>query len=60
MKPSWDDAPEWAQWLAMDDSGAWFWYEEKPRWFIDQWVSDGFAIAAETPGSGTGTLETRP
>ena len=30
MKPSWDDAPEWAQWLAMDESGRWWWYEEKP------------------------------
>lgn len=30
MKPSWDDAPEWAQWLAMDEDGRWWWYEEKP------------------------------
>ena len=30
MKPSWDEAPEWANWLAMDESGNWFWYQEKP------------------------------
>lgn len=30
MKPSWDDAPEWAQWLAMDGDGRWVWYETEP------------------------------
>lgn len=32
MKPSWNDAPEWANWLAMDEGGDWFWYEQKPYW----------------------------
>lgn len=31
MKPSWDDAPTWAQWLAMNKSGNWFWFEYKPH-----------------------------
>ena len=26
-RPSWDDAPEWAEWLAQDESGEWFWFE---------------------------------
>ena len=30
MKPSWDEAPEWANWLAMDRSGDWFWYAVEP------------------------------
>lgn len=30
MKPSWDDAPEWAQWLAMDGDGLWYWFEDRP------------------------------
>ena len=30
MKPSWDEAPEWANWLAMDDTGGWWWYETEP------------------------------
>ena len=30
MKPDWKDAPEWAQWLAMDEDGVWVWYENKP------------------------------
>lgn len=31
MKPDWEDAPEWAEYLAQDYShGKWFWYSEKP------------------------------
>ena len=30
MKPSWNDAPEWAQYLAADKDGAWYWYEREP------------------------------
>lgn len=30
MKPDWKDAPEWAQWLAMDEDGSWGWYSHKP------------------------------
>ena len=29
-KPSWDDAPEWANWLAMDETGEWVFFENKP------------------------------
>ncbi len=47
MKPSWDDAPEWAMWLAMDPQGQWCWSEKQPlegttwRWPRDsrlEWV----------------------
>jgi hypothetical protein len=30
MKPEWKDAPDWAQWLAMDADGTWFWFEVEP------------------------------
>lgn len=30
-KPSWDDAPKWANWLAQDKDGSWWWYEEQPE-----------------------------
>ena len=30
QKPSWDDAPEWARYLAQDDDGWWYWFDEKP------------------------------
>jgi hypothetical protein len=26
----WTNAPEWAQWRAMDLSGIWLWYQQKP------------------------------
>ena len=29
-KPNWDDAPEWANYLAQDEDGTWFWYSYKP------------------------------
>lgn len=32
MKPDWKDAPEWARYLAMTETGAWFWFENKPEW----------------------------
>lgn len=28
--PSWDDAPEWANWLAQDSNGWWYWFEIEP------------------------------
>lgn len=30
IRPLWDHAPEWANWLAQDASGYWIWFEEKP------------------------------
>lgn len=30
MKPDWKDAPEWAQWLAQDSDGDWWWYAVEP------------------------------
>lgn len=29
-KPSWSEAPSWAMWLAQNDDGQWYWYENKP------------------------------
>lgn len=30
MKPQWRNAPAWANWLARDADGTWFWYEQAP------------------------------
>ena len=30
-KPNWSDAPAWAQYLAQDESGAWYWFEGRPK-----------------------------
>ena len=36
MKPDWEDAPEWANWLAMDGDGYWEWYADEPEWEEDE------------------------
>lgn len=40
MKPDWKDAPEWAQWLAMDGDGYWCWFQSRPYYDSDlaQWI----------------------
>lgn len=30
-KPDWKDAPEWAEWLAQDADGAWWWFQNEPE-----------------------------
>lgn len=30
-KPEWEDAPEWAEWLAKDVDGTWHWFEVRPE-----------------------------
>ena len=39
MKPEWKDAPEWANWLAMDQDGSWQWWDKQPDWA--SWYWDG-------------------
>ena len=42
-KPSWDDAPEWANWLAMDSDGVFIFHENRPVFLIKDlfWFSTG-------------------
>ena len=30
MKPSWEEAPEWANYLACSEEGVWSWFEKEP------------------------------
>lgn len=63
MKPSWKDAPSWAKWLAQDEDGNWFWYDEKPDLEFVCWSPNGkYAQKAnlEIIKSWTTTLEERP
>lgn len=41
MKPDWKDAPEWANFLARDEGGTWFWYEKQPHRKAYYWTSVG-------------------
>jgi hypothetical protein len=38
VKPSWNDAPEWANYLAMDSGGSWLWFENKPLLRSGSWI----------------------
>ena len=49
MKPSWDDAPEWAQCLAMDTDDIWYWYENKPVLRNLTWGSNGGKMCKAVP-----------
>ncbi len=37
MKPNWRTAPEWANYIAMDPNGQWYWYEREPELKVDIW-----------------------
>lgn len=65
--PRWEDAPEWAQWLAQDLSGNWYWYQIKPHKEMSTW--DTFAAMThrhtDSPmavvlGNWEDTLQERP
>ena len=30
MKPEWDEAPDWANWLTMQENGVWRWHKCQP------------------------------
>ena len=60
MKPDWKDAPEWANWLAMDENGAWCWYELEPRYDGEMWLCSGkwkYACSCQIAGE---SKEARP
>jgi len=40
-KPDWKDAPDWANYLAQDSSGAWYWYNNKPIRCLGAWDANG-------------------
>lgn len=60
MKPDWKDAPEWAQWLAMDSSGLWYWHESEPEWHFETWISDDATVEAGENVRPADSLERRP
>lgn len=58
-KPSWNDAPEWAKYLAMDKSGEWYWHEYEPQ--IDRLSGDWNSSGMTTLGfSWKISVEERP
>lgn len=65
-KPSWADAPDWANWQAMDHSGNWFWYEFEPvallvsKVFLDTQGRYESSIYGAIDEAWEETLERRP
>ena len=61
MKPSWDDAPKWANYLAMDENGTWIWYAAEPFVEGDGWVNQKANSFEEAKIAGwKESLEERP
>lgn len=66
-KPDWNDAPEWAMWLAQDSypDGMWVWFEEEPTFIDGGWIQDAGTDWLQTEHEATeqhaeNTLEPRP
>jgi len=59
-KPDWNDAPEWAKYLAMDGDSVWVWYGSEPRWNPDRdkWESRGWIQRMSIEA--VDTMEQRP
>lgn len=46
-KPSWDDAPEWANFLVQDEDLTWWWFSEEPYSDDGEWrATEGMATRA--------------
>lgn len=62
--PSWNDAPEWAQWVAQAKGGNWFWFKNKPEAMTTAWAYDGeqieLAFRGQKNPNWRETLEQRP
>lgn len=67
-QPEWIEAPEWANWLAMDYDEQWFWFEKKPHFRNGIWFSSNKIKTATERGKSqypdlltcSQTLEKRP
>lgn len=59
MKPSWDDAPDWAEYRATDGSGTTYWHELEPVWMEEakEWFSEGDVRRCCAPDE---SMERRP
>jgi len=61
-KPSWSDpsCPPWANYLAMDIDGDWFWFENKPNARHSGWWGSGGECCRAGISNWRDTLEERP
>jgi len=69
MKPKWEDAPSWANWLCQCKDGSWWWYQDEPKadtmfcyWTTQFWCKTQPAfipLDKENVAAWTHTLEKR-
>lgn len=59
-KPDWKDAPPWANFLAMNENGKWYWFTKRPTDLSTGWAAGGPASYAGHTSTWRQTLETRP
>lgn len=61
-KPGWNDAPEWAEWLAQDEDGEWKWLAGLPGKYVDGWTAVKIKGCCKglVLGDWRDTLEKRP
>jgi len=63
-KPEWSDAPEYANWLAQDEDGEWWWFEGEPKLDSDCFYChskrEDQASIGRVLGDWRKTLERRP
>ena len=65
--PPWSEAPPWAKWRAMDESGEWWWFADRPwndntgGWYLSK---EAYQIAFGGQGDSNpnwqDTIEKRP
>ena len=62
-KPTWDQAPYWAKYLAMDDDYEWHWWSAWPEYnrMTGKWECEwAQRLVATVPYDESETLEGRP
>ena len=63
-EPSWKDAPYWAEWLAQDSDGEWYWFDCKPDGKEGVWAMTGDVVSkagyTKVYRDWSSTLERRP
>jgi hypothetical protein len=63
LNPDWNTAPEWANYLAMDSDGVYYWYEDCPKIdpYCEQWIGSIGNVKAVNPiVDWKNSLEKRP
>ena len=57
---SWKDAPDWANFIAIDDDGCITWFENRPSHNDSFWYPDGGRYGTESLDGWQSTLQERP